>query len=169
MRERLSGILQRRQLELDGGFSLVELMVAMAIIGGVLLGLVTLQTMAMVTIAQAKERQQATAIANEVLEQLRALPWNSITKGPATYEEKYVSGDKVTIPNEPVTGEPIVERSGAIEEIDPAFDSPLHGKAGTNLTLHTDPALPGFEFRAYSFVTQSGGAGDMYNIIVVVE
>jgi len=86
--QRLTGILRRSQIKRDDGFSLVELVVAMAIISGVLLGLVTLQTKAMVTIAQAKERQQATAIANEVLEQLRALPWNSITKGPASYEKK---------------------------------------------------------------------------------
>src|SRR5690625_2344288 len=141
----------------------------MAIIAGVLLGLVTLQTKAMITIAQAKERQQATAIANEVLEQLRALPWNSITKGPASYEDKYVSGDKVTIPGEPITGEPIVERSGTIEDGDPAYNSPLNGERGTNLTVHTDPAVPDFEFRAYSFVTRPIGADDKYNIIVVGE
>src|SRR5690625_2721876 len=153
----------------DDGFSLVELVVAMAIIGGVLLGLVTLQTKAMVTIAQAKERQQATAIANEVLEQLRALPWASITKGPASYENKYVSEKKLVIPDEPITGEPIIERSGVIEDSDPAYNSPLNGEGGTNLTVHTDPALPGFEFRAYSFVTQPDGVGAPYNITVVVE
>src|SRR5690625_990723 len=124
----------------------------MAIIGGVLLGLVTLQTKAMVTIAQAKERQQATAIANEVLEQLRALPWRSITNGPAAYDPKFVSGDKLEIPGEPITDGMLVKRGVAatpIDSNDPAHGSPLDGVGGTNLTLHTDPALPGFEFKAY--------------------
>jgi len=142
----------------------------MFIIGGVLLSLVTLQTKAMVSIAQAKERQQATAIANEVLEQLRALPWNSITKGAASYESSdYVSGSQLTIPGEPIVNEPLVQRESAISEEDPAAGSPLDGLSGSNLTLHTDPALPGFEFRAYSFVTRPAGTEDLYNIIVVVE
>jgi len=164
-----AGILNRRHKDCDDGFSLVELVVAMFIIGGVLLSLVTLQTKAMVSIAQAKERQQATAIANEVLEKLRALPWNSIIKGPSSYENKYIYEKKLTIPDEPITGEPIIERSGAITVDDPAYNSPLNGEGGTNLTVHTDPALPGFEFRAYSFVTQPDGAGTPYNITVVVE
>src|SRR5674476_1360122 len=36
---------------------------------------------AMVTIAEAKERQQATALASQTLEQLRALPWDTLKKG----------------------------------------------------------------------------------------
>jgi len=166
----LAGSLNRRHNSRDDGFTLVELVVAMFIIGGVLLSLITLQTKAMVSIAQAKERQQATAIANEVLEQLRALPWRSLTSGPAAYQAAYVSGGKLTVPGEPIEGETLVERSSAIGANDAASNSPLDGINGTNLTLHADPVLPGFEFKAYSFVTQKPvGVDEPYNLTVVVE
>src|SRR5665648_1192881 len=69
----------------DEGFTLVELIVAMFVIAIILTSLAMVQTRAMVTIAQAKERQQATALANQTLEQLRALPWDTLKKGPVSY------------------------------------------------------------------------------------
>lgn len=171
MRPRLPGNWNRCHENCDDGFSLVELVVAMFIIGGVLLSLVTLQTKAMVTIAQAKERQQATAIANEILEQLRALPWQSVTAGAYTYEVgPYVSGNTMNIPDESFEPETLIERENVIASDDPAAGSPLDGIAGTNRTIHTDPAIPGFEFTAYSFVTQkTSGVAEPYNLTVVVE
>ncbi|MGH8869301.1 MAG: prepilin-type N-terminal cleavage/methylation domain-containing protein [Actinomycetes bacterium] len=71
----------RRRLREDGGFTLVELVVAMVIISGVLLGLMSVQVGALQTVTLSKERQQATALANRTMEQLRALPYDTVTGG----------------------------------------------------------------------------------------
>jgi len=171
VRTRLTGIIRRRQQSRDDGFSLIELIIAVFIIGGVLLALVALQTRAMVSIAHAKERQQATAIANEILEELRALPWKTITRGPAAgaySASPFASGGKLTITGEPITDEELISRSGDIPADDAAIGSPFDGIGGTNHTIHTDPALPGFEFHAYTYLTQDG-VGTPYNLTVLVK
>jgi hypothetical protein len=53
----------------------------MVILGGCLLGLLTVQVSALRTVTVAKERQQATALTNRTMEQLRALPYNTVTAG----------------------------------------------------------------------------------------
>src|SRR5690625_2311619 len=114
----------------------------MVIIGGVLLSLVTLQTKAMVSIAQAKERQQATAVANQILEELRALPWLVVSNGSLSdgipSDDPYVASGKLSIPGEPVTGEQLV-LNGAPSG--PTYDllqnSPLHGEDRKSTRLNS--------------------------------
>jgi prepilin-type N-terminal cleavage/methylation domain-containing protein len=65
----------------DGGFTLVELLVVMVILAGCLLGLMAVQVSALRSVTVAKERQQATALTNRTMEQLRALPYDTITAG----------------------------------------------------------------------------------------
>jgi type IV pilus modification protein PilV len=62
------------------GFTLIELLVVMVILAGCLLGLMTVQVSALRSVTVAKERQQATALTNRTMEQLRALP---TTRSPA--------------------------------------------------------------------------------------
>src|SRR5690625_4641063 len=140
----------------------------MFIIGGVLLSLVTLQTKAMVSIAQAKERQQATAIANEVLERLRALPWEVVSRGTARNaldSALFVSGDKLTIEAENISGEILVQN--ADDESEVFINSPLNGEDGTNVTTYFDPTGIN-EFQAHVYVTAPQGSDGPLNLVVVV-
>ncbi len=70
--------------ELDAGFTLVELLVVMVILGGCLLGLLVVQTSALRSVTLAKERQQATALTTRTMEQFRALPYDTVTAGLRT-------------------------------------------------------------------------------------
>ncbi len=65
----------------EAGFTLVELLVTMAVIAGCLLGLIAMQMRAMETTAAAKQRQQATQLANRTMEQIRALPYTTVQMG----------------------------------------------------------------------------------------
>jgi prepilin-type N-terminal cleavage/methylation domain-containing protein len=65
----------------DDGFTLLELTVAMLVIAVVIVTLVGLQLSSVKTVAVARQRQAATALADQKLERLRALPYNTIQAG----------------------------------------------------------------------------------------
>lgn len=71
----------RLTLGSDEGFTLVELLVSMVLISGVLLSLVFVQVSGLKTVSVAKQRQQATALADQVMEELRALPYDTVRGG----------------------------------------------------------------------------------------
>lgn len=95
----------------ESGFTMVELIVAMAILVSGLLGLMTIQVKALQGVDLAKQRQQATSYANRAMEQLRALPYDVVTGGLKSSD---LSGD----PN--ITGgnlRPLCNPSGVNESI----------------------------------------------------
>jgi type II secretory pathway pseudopilin PulG len=59
----------------------METMVSLFVIALVLLGLVYVQSAATLATAKAKQRQQATQLANRVVEQARAIPWMTLSAG----------------------------------------------------------------------------------------
>lgn len=63
----------------DEGFSLVEVILAMVIIAGVLATMLGIVVSSLTTIAQARQRQTATALATQAMEEMRALPYGTIT------------------------------------------------------------------------------------------
>lgn len=65
----------------DSGFTLMETIVSLFVVALVLLGLVYIQTAAVVSTVQAKQRQQATQLANQVMEAARAVPWLTLSAG----------------------------------------------------------------------------------------
>lgn len=65
----------------DAGFTLMETVVSLFVVAVVLLGLVYVQSAAALSISEAKQRQQATQLANQVMEQVRALPWVTLSAG----------------------------------------------------------------------------------------
>ena len=77
----LSGRAAGRPQQDDDGFTLVELLVTMAVISTVLLGLLGVQISALSTVTLSRERQQATDLANRTMEQLRALPYDTVAAG----------------------------------------------------------------------------------------
>ncbi|WP_136520039.1 MULTISPECIES: prepilin-type N-terminal cleavage/methylation domain-containing protein [Cellulomonas] len=153
----------------DDGFTLMELLVAMMVITVVLLGLMVVQTSAMVTTAQTKQRTQGTAVANQTMEQLRALPWLVLSKGlhagfaTATGGDPNVAGGRLRPAASPTIDEPLVTDS--TQAVDKA---PLSGTGGSNRITTTDPAIPGVEFTSRSYVTRSAGTGDDVLTLTVI-
>lgn len=137
----------------DGGFTLAELLVAMGLISGVLLSLLALQVSALTTNAQAKERQQATALGNQVMEQLRSLPYDVLAKGlnPAglTGDPNVGGGTLMAASlNEPL----VLDNTGVTDA------APLAGPGGTNLTSRTDGATDRVTYEARAYVSRPVGA-----------
>jgi len=67
----------------NAGFTLVEMVVAMLVISVGLLGLMTVQMRSIATVGLAGQRQNATALGNRAMEQMRALPYGTVTGGMA--------------------------------------------------------------------------------------
>lgn len=63
------------------GFTLVEVLVAMVLIGGSLMALVGLSTAGLKAQEAARQRQVANGLASEVMERLRGLPFAALTQG----------------------------------------------------------------------------------------
>lgn len=121
----------------DDGFTLLELSVAAFIILGLITALLPLYVSAKTTIVEAKQRQSATALGNQVMEQLRALPYELVTAG-------LNSGDLAGDPN-------IV--SGRFK---PAYDNSIDEPIPVNSTVNIPPLYP---HRATTTVT-----GVTYNV-----
>ncbi len=65
----------------ESGFTLVELLVTMVVIAGCLLGLIAIQVRALEATTLAKQRQQATGLANRTMEEMRALSTSDLQLG----------------------------------------------------------------------------------------
>lgn len=148
-------VIARRTGREDEGFSLMELIVAMMIITAVLFTLVAVQVSTLATTIHAKQRQQGTAVANEVMEELRAIPWATLQKGlhpnfaAAAGGDPHVSSGVLHPPADPSINETLVTTSTQVTTA-----PPLSGTGGTNLTVRNDPAVPGIDFFARSYVTK---------------
>jgi prepilin-type N-terminal cleavage/methylation domain-containing protein len=73
----------RLRLAAEGGFTLIELMVAIGIILVALLAMAYVATIGFSDIALARQRQSANGLANEAVEQVRALPFDTLKAGLA--------------------------------------------------------------------------------------
>jgi type II secretory pathway pseudopilin PulG len=71
----------RRQHRSEGGFTLVELLGAIGVIFITLLLLVYTATVTFSDVAMARQRQGATGLANQTMEQVRALPFDKLKAG----------------------------------------------------------------------------------------
>lgn len=72
-------------------------MVSLFVVAVVLLGLVYTQSAAALSIARAKQRQQATQLANQVMEKARAIPWVTLSAGLNSNDlanDASISGDR---------------------------------------------------------------------------
>ena len=84
----------------DDGFTLIEIILAMFLTVVVMTALLSVLVSSLRTVAQARQRQTATALATQSLEELRALPYDSITGSdptnfPMSVGLEYVSGSPV--------------------------------------------------------------------------
>lgn len=65
----------------ETGFSLVEVMIAMLVLVTVMFSLTYVLVNSLADTAYARQRSQATNLANQIIEQVRALPWSTIEQG----------------------------------------------------------------------------------------
>lgn len=73
----------RLRLRSEGGFTLIELMVALGVILVALLAMAYTATIGFSDIALARQRQSANGLANQTVEQVRALPFDTLKAGLA--------------------------------------------------------------------------------------
>ncbi len=163
----------------DAGFSLVELIVAMMVIAVALMVLIAVQIRAAVTVTEARKIQQATAFANEAVEQLHSIPWSILSKGmyadfvSASGGDPYVQGtnlkvDNLTVPL--IIAAPGSDGSGGSQDLSSAA-LPLFDTSGKNVQVRDDPSLVGIDFTIRAYVTDSsGGSADgIVGLAVVVS
>ena len=80
------------------GFTVVELVVASAVIMTVLLSMAYVMTGSLISAGCSRQRNTADALVNKVLEQVRALPYTSVDSGSSTGDTTF-TGDTANITN----------------------------------------------------------------------
>lgn len=162
--------------ERDEGFSLVELIVAMFILGIVLVSLIGVQLSAMITITDATRRQQATSYANEAMETLRGMPWDTLTKGNVAgfqtaggNSDPYYTGSNAAGTVNVDGAAYVVRLATTNPQVLATPRPPLFDSLGSNHMVMSDPAKPGvtFDVRAYIVNSLDGTAGSVGLLVVV--
>lgn len=89
----------RRRLVHDDGLSLVEILVALFLLALVLMGLASTMTASLASITRDEQRVRATQLANQLLEDLRVVPWDDLGfyAGDGGYQAVFDGADTVTL------------------------------------------------------------------------
>lgn len=156
-----------RRVRDDSGFTLVELVVTMFVISAVLLGLITVQLQSLSSVGLAKQRQAATALGNRTVEQLRAIPYDTVTAGLRNCD---LGGDAN------ITGTTFAPTySGAVSE-PLATNSTACGAATNPTPLYphvqqtTATRVGSTQYRVRSYVSKVSATQDLgYYLTVVVD
>ena len=90
--------LVRRRAE--GGFTLIEVMVALAILGFGLLGLAAMQLHALQQSSAGRHTSDASAVARSALEQVHRLPWSALDSALAAWTAPDWDGASATLTTE---------------------------------------------------------------------
>jgi prepilin-type N-terminal cleavage/methylation domain-containing protein len=157
MMQRVRRSLERRRGD-DSGFTLVELVVAMVVTLVVMTALLAFVVQSLRTVALAKQRQTSTALATQVLERLRALPYDTVTAGTGSSAP---TTDPNIIGTSPLLFRPAVI-AGVEEELVVNAVSPLH----------TSESVEDVDYQVRQYVTkQLAAAGEQqaFNLTVIVQ
>jgi hypothetical protein len=148
-------LFRRRLLRQESGFSLIEVVVALGIM---LVSLTTLATTALVGFtgaSTARHRQTATGIADGVVEQVRGLPWSTVTQGMKSSDlssDSNIASCSGTYKYLSCSGETIVQSSGA-------STAPLYPHTVTDSSGYTRSL----------YLTQVSGSTGLYRLTVTVS
>lgn len=166
---------QDRLNKREDGFSLVELVVAMVIIAGILMILIGVQLSAATTVTEARKREQATAIANEAIEEMRSIPWAILSKGMYNGFKTAAGGDSNVLSGNVLkldSGDYTLRVASTTANQNPSAQAwePLFSSTGSNKQVVTDAQKTGttFTVRAYVFEPSSAQANTV-GIAVLVE
>lgn len=144
--QRFTGALRRfrdRRGDPDGGFTIIELMVALLVVFVAMVALAYALTVSLTDIAYASQRQSATGLANRAIEQVRALPYATVATGlNANDVANHASSDpniSKSNGNYYFGGEQIVtsSSSAAVAPLDPYIQGPTQiGPNSSTYTVH---------------------------------
>ena len=140
----------RRRLACEDGISLVEMLVAMALLGVVLSASAGFFTTTLVSLQGSEQRTKATALANEELENLRVLPWEDL----GFYADDFTAAE----PAEAGTVELEAERPASA-----AAPLPVEQVTRSNTTLLVRRSITWVDN------TQTGAATDYKRLVVTVD
>ena len=148
----------------DDGFTIVELMAATAVIMTVMLATAGVFTSSLASVSFSKQRQTANSLLDQAMEQVRALPYQSIVNGLSNTDATASTDARITGGSSQtgtwtftVTGEPIVH-SGSPPSSEPPLIPPLATNV-VNSTTYTVSAYP----------TMYSGASGVYRVTVYVS
>lgn len=165
MRTLLARLAARRRGD-DDGFTLLEVVLTLFVISAVLLGLITVQVKALGSVGLAKERQQGTALGNRTMEQLRALPYDTVSAGLRTCDttgDANISGGNFRPAYNSAINEPIVTNSTACSG---AAQVPLYPHVQNN----ADTLIGSTHFRVRTYVSRASSTSDQgYFLTVLVD
>ena len=157
----------------DAGFTLVELIVAMLVIAIVLIAIITVQAKALTTNAESQARQESTAVANQTMEELRAMPWNYLKKGLYSGFKAAAGGDtSVTGTNLTTGGRTYPLKVGTIgsdQDLTKPWP-PLFDSTGSNKQTVSSPSGNGDIFTVRTYVTaDQAGNPNAVGLVVVAS
>ena len=150
---------QQRAQHDEAGFTLIELIVAMVITLIVMTSLLGVFVSSLSTVSASKQRQAATALTNQAMEQLRALPYDSVTAENGT---AIPAGD----PNLNYTAAPVTVKPAALPGIEEVL-------VNSNVSPQAKAyPVDGVTYTVRTYVSKSppSGAGQrVFNITVLTS
>lgn len=146
----------------EGGMTLIELVVAMVIMMLVMSSMLGVFISMLTTVTKAKQRQAGTALATQVMEQIRALPYDAVRSG-------LLSTD--------LTGDPAVVSASSTFRFRPAASPGIDEVLVTTGSQAQAPLFPhlrtiaveNVDYRVGTYVTQASTAQPAYNLTVIVS
>lgn len=155
-----------RQHHEDSGFTLVELVITMFVISSVLLGLITVQLQSLSSVGLAKQRQAATALANRTMEQVRAIPYDTVTSGLCPSDlagDANVVGTTFAPTYDSSISEPLSTSSSSCSATNP---TPLYPHVQQNSATRVGST----QYRVRTYVSQVSATADLgFHLTVVVD
>ena len=154
---------QRRALAShDVGFTLIEIIVAMVLVVIVMTALLGVLVSSLQTVAQARQRQAATAQATQTLERLRAIPYSALTIADPAFWPPSPALDYVAVAGAVATFTPTAGLPGVSETL------VVNKYSGTRAFVLVD----GVTYTVQTYVTRAmpiGAGGQAYNLTAIVK
>lgn len=146
----------------DAGFTLIEIIVAMVLMLSVLTALLGVLVSSLQTVAQARQRQAATAQATQTLERLRAIPYSALTIADLAFWPPSPALDYVSVAGAVATFTPTAGLPGVSETL------VVNKYSGTRAFVLVD----GVTYIVQTYVTEAmpiGAGGQAYNLTAIVK